>query len=144
MVIGDLKQMNPRFLVGVSLLGYGCSLAVGLGVPIPLLNEEMAHFCAVSNEDIITPVVDYGHDYPKGTGKVLMEVSYTQLMSGKIVVEDHEVPTVPLSSMVRAREVANLLKEWITTGRFLLGEPVELLPSVDERPMDSEVVSRES
>jgi uncharacterized protein (DUF39 family) len=144
MVIGDLKQMNPRFLVGVSLLGYGCSLAVGLGVPIPMLNEEMAHFCAVSNEDIITPVVDYGHDYPKGTGKVLMEVSYAQLMSGKIAVEDHEVPTVPLSSMVRAREVANLLKEWITAGRFLLGEPVELLPSVDERPMDSEVVSRES
>ena len=144
MVIGDLKQMNSRFLVGVSLLGYGCSLAVGLGIPIPLLNEEMAHFCAVSNEDIITPVVDYGHDYPKGTGKVLMEVSYAQLMSGKIVVEDHEVPTVPLSSMVRAREVANLLKEWITAGRFLLGEPVELLPSVDESPMDLEVVSRES
>ncbi len=144
MVIGDLKQMNPRFLVGVSLLGYGCSLAVGLGIPIPLLNEEMAHFCAVSNEDIITPVVDYGHDYPKGTGKVLMEVTYAQLMSGKIVVEDHEVPTVPLSSMVRAREVANHLKEWITAGRFLLGEPVELLPSIDESPMDLEVVSRES
>jgi L-aspartate semialdehyde sulfurtransferase len=36
MVIGDLKQMTPRYLVGVSLLGYGCSLAVGLGVPIPL------------------------------------------------------------------------------------------------------------
>lgn len=144
MVIGDLKQMNPRFLVGVSLLGYGCSLAVGLGIPIPLLNEEMAHFCAVSNEDIVTPVVDYGHDYPKGTGKVLMEVSYAQLMSGKILVEDHEVPTVPLSSMVRAREVANLLKEWITAGRFLLGEPVELLPSADESPMDLEVVSRES
>ncbi len=144
MVIGDLKQMNSRFLVGVSLLGYGCSLAVGLGIPIPLLNEEMAHFCAVSNEDIITPVVDYGHDYPKGTGKVLKEVTYAQLMSGKIVVEDHEVPTVPLSSMVRAREVANLLKEWITAGRFLLGEPVELLPSIDESPMDLEVVSRES
>ena len=144
MVVGDLKQMNPRFLVGVSMLGYGCSLAVGLGVPIPLLNEEMAHFCAVSNEDIITPVVDYGHDYPKGTGKVLEEVSYSQLMSGKIMLNDHEVPTVPLSSMVRAREVANTLKEWISTGSFLLGEPVELLPSVEIPSSDPETVSRES
>jgi len=144
MVLGDLKQMSPRFLVGVSMLGYGCSLAVGLGVPIPLLNEEMAHFCAVSNEDIITPVVDYGHDYPKGTGKVLEEVSYAQLMSGKIMLDNHEVPTVPLSSMVRAREVANTLKEWISSGRFLLGEPVELLPSVEIPDPDPETVSRES
>ncbi|MEJ2070585.1 MAG: homocysteine biosynthesis protein [Syntrophobacterales bacterium] len=144
MVVGDLKQMNPRYLVGVSMLGYGCSLAVGLGVPIPLLNEEMAHFCAVSNKDIITPVVDYGHDYPKGTGKVLEEVSYAQLMSGKIMLNDHEVPTVPLSSMLRAREVANTLKEWISAGRFLLGEPVELLPSVEIPAPDPETVSRES
>lgn len=144
MVIGDLKQMSPRYLVGVSLLGYGCSLAVGLGVPIPLLNEEMAHFCAVSNEDIIAPVVDYGHDYPTGTGKVLGEVTYAQLMSGKIMVGGQEVPAVPLSSMVRAREVANLLKEWISSGRFLLGEPVELLPSDGAPPKGPDVVSRES
>jgi len=143
MVVGDLKQMNQRYLVGVSMLGYGCSLAVGLGIPIPVLNEEMAHFCAVSNEDIITPVVDYGIDYPSGSGKVLEEVTYAQLMSGKIMLDDHEVPTVPLSSMVRAREVAHQLKEWITQGRFLLGEPVELLPSVGI-PIENEVVSRES
>lgn len=143
MVVGDLKQMTPRYLVGVSMLGYGCSLAVGLGVPIPVLNEEMARFCAVSNEDIITPVVDYGIDYPKGEAKVLKEVSYAQLMSGQISLDDHEVPTVPLSSMVRAREVANRLKEWITQGRFLLGEPVEPLPTV-EMPLEEETVSRES
>lgn len=144
MVIGDLKQMLPRYLVGVSLLGYGCSLAVGLGVPIPLLNEEMAHFCAVKNEDIITPVVDYGHDYPTGSGKVLGEVSYAQLMSGTIMVEGQEVPTVPLSSMVRAREVANMLKEWISAGRFLLGEPVELLPTAEPTRAGRVAVSRES
>jgi L-aspartate semialdehyde sulfurtransferase len=144
MVIGDLKQMTPRYLVGLSLLGYGCSLAVGLGVPIPLLNEEMAHFCAVKNEDIITPVVDYGHDYPAGSGRVLGEVTYAQLMSGKISLDGQEVPTVPLSSMVRAREVANLLKEWISSGRFLLGEPVELLPSGETPAADPAEVSRES
>ncbi|MFZ2088011.1 MAG: homocysteine biosynthesis protein [Desulfobaccales bacterium] len=144
MVIGDLKHMSPRYLVGVSLLGYGCSLALGLGVPIPILNEEMARFCGVSNEDIITPVVDYGQDYPTGTGKVLGEVSYAQLMSGKIMLDNHEIPTVPLSSLVRAREVANALKDWILSGRFLLGEPVDLLPSAETPLPALETVSRES
>lgn len=143
MVIGDLKQMSPRYLVGVSLLGYGCSLAVGLGVPIPMLNEEMAHFCAVTNEDIVAPIVDYGTDYPAATGRVLGEVSYAQLMSGKMKLGEQEVPTVPLSSLVRAREVAATLKEWIKSGRFLLGEPVELLPSV-EMPLDQDTSARES
>ncbi|MBT4364735.1 MAG: hypothetical protein HOD17_09640, partial [Desulfobacteraceae bacterium] len=41
-VMGDMKQMKPEWLRGISLLGYGCSLAVGLGIPIPILNEEMA------------------------------------------------------------------------------------------------------
>ncbi|MBW1918020.1 MAG: homocysteine biosynthesis protein [Deltaproteobacteria bacterium] len=129
MVIGDLKQMNSRYLVGVSILGYGCSLAVGLGVPIPLLNEEIAHYCAVSDEEIFAPVIDYSEDYPQGTGRILGQVSYAQLKSGIVTVAGQEVQTVPLSSLVRAREIALTLKEWIMTGRFQLGEPVELLPS---------------
>ncbi len=134
MVIGDLKQMNPRYLVGVSLLGYGCSLTVGLGVPIPLLNEELAHFCAVSDDELLAPIVDYGTDYPQATGRVLGHVSYAQLKSGRITLNGREVATVPLSSLVRAREVAQILKEWIRSGRFLLGEPVELLPTAEETP----------
>jgi uncharacterized protein (DUF39 family) len=134
MVVGDLKQMNPRFLVGVSLLGYGCSLTLGLGVPIPLLNEEMAHFCAVTDADILVPVVDYGTDYPSGTGRVLGQVSHAQLKSGKIILKNQEIPTVPLSSLVRAREIANLLKDWIEKGQFLLGEPVALLPGMEDPP----------
>jgi uncharacterized protein (DUF39 family) len=143
MVIGDLKQMSPRYLVGVSLVGYGCSLAVGLGVPIPLLNEEIAHYCAVSNEELLAPIVDYGGDYPAATGRVLGEVSYAQLMSGTMKLGEQEVPTVPLSSLVRAREVAAVLKEWITGGKFLLGEPVELLPSVTSPPL-ADTLGRDS
>jgi uncharacterized protein (DUF39 family) len=135
MVIGDLKQMSPRYLVGVSLLGYGCSLTVGLGIPIPLLNEEIAHFCAVADEDLLAPIVDYGHDYPSGAGRTLGHVSYAQLKSGTLVFKGMEIPTVPLSSTVRAREIALLLKEWISSGRFLLGEPVELLPLGEAAPL---------
>ncbi len=129
MVIGDLKHMNSRWLVGVSLLGYGCSLAVGLGVPIPILNEEIAFRTGVSDDDIVTQVVDYGKDYPKGQGQSLKEVTYAQLKTGMIKIGDKEVKTAPLSSYVRAREIAQILKDWISTGKFLLGKPQELLPS---------------
>ncbi len=122
-VMGDLKQMSSRWLVGVSMQGYGCSLAVGLGVPIPILDEEMARFTGVSDEEIFTQVIDYGKDYPAGRSDSLAQVSYAQLKSGTITVNGQTVPTVPLSSTVRAREIADTLKKWIQKGDFLLGEP---------------------
>ena len=127
-VMGDLKQMNSSFLVGVGIQGYGCSLAVGLGVPIPLLNEEIAAQTGVSDEEIFTQVIDYGNDYPQGVGRSLGQVSYAELKSGAITFQGRRVPTVPLSSVVKAREIAETLKTWIAKGRFLLGEPQFTLP----------------
>jgi uncharacterized protein (DUF39 family) len=129
MVMGDLKQMSPRWLVGVSFQGYGCSLAVGLGIPIPVLNEEMAAYTGTSDEDIFTQIIDYGNDYPVGESKSLAQVSYAELKSGSISFQGNTVPTVPLSSIVRAREIAGTLKDWIQKGEFLLGEPQFTLPS---------------
>jgi len=128
-VMGDLKQMEPKWLVGVSLIGYGCSLAVGLGIPIPILNEEMAQYTSISDEEIFTQVIDYGYDYPKGIGKSKACVSYAELKSGKIYVEKKEIPTVPLSSIVRARQIAEILKNWIQKSEFFLGEPQFTLPT---------------
>lgn len=129
-VMGDLKQMHPDWLVGVGIQGYGCSLAVGLGVPIPILDEEMARFTAVTDADIYTQVVDYGNDYPKGRSSNLGQVSYAELKSGEIRVNGEKVPTVPLSSIVKARQIADTLKKWIRAGTFELGEPQFTLPSV--------------
>jgi uncharacterized protein (DUF39 family) len=128
-VMGDLKQMSSKYLAGVSLQGYGCSLAVGLGIPIPLLNEEIAAFTGISDEDIFTQIVDYGRDYPSGEVKSLGQVSYAEMKTGYITFQGKQVPTVPLSSVVKAREIAAALKEWIQRGRFLLGEPQFTLPS---------------
>ena len=130
MTMGDMKSMNPRYLVGVSILGYGPSLAVGVGIPIPILNEQIASFVGVSDEELFTQVVDYGVDYPKGTGKSLGQVSYAELKAGSISIQGHDIPTVPLSSYKMAREIADTLKKWIEDGEFLLGEPQVLLPSV--------------
>ncbi len=129
-VIGDLKQMSPRWLVGVSIQGYGCSLAVGLGVPIPLLNEEIAGYTAIKDEEIFTQIVDYGNDYPQGVNRSLGQVSYAELKSGHIQLDGKEVHTVPLSSMVKAREIASILKQQIRHGEFTLGEPQFTLPVV--------------
>ncbi len=127
-VMGDLKGMSPRWLVGSSFLGYGCTLSVGLGIPIPALDEEVVRSASVSDADLFAPVVDYSHDYPQGTGRILGEVSYAQLRSGFIELEGKKVPTAPLSSYSRAREIAGILKRWIERGEFLLTEPAELLP----------------
>jgi uncharacterized protein (DUF39 family) len=129
MVQGDLKQMSARWLKGVSMQGYGSSLAVGIGVPIPVLNEEMAAYTGVSDAEIFTQVVDYSYDYSHGVARNYGEVSYAQLKSGQIEVNGKMVPTAPLSSVVRAREIAETLKAWIKAGKFLLEKPIQTLPS---------------
>ncbi len=136
-VIGDLKGMDARFLRGVTMVGYGTTLGVGVGVPIPILDEEMAFFTSVADEDIVAPIVDYSRGYP--------EANYQDLRSGTIKIGNKEVPTGPISSLFKAREIAQLLKGWIEQGRFVLTEPVAKLPGKEsgitfkafrERPID--------
>ncbi len=130
-VIGDLKQMSARYLIGTSMLGYGCTLTVGIGVPIPVLNEEILQYAAVTDAEIFAPVIDYSSSYPNRQPEVLGEVSYAQLRTGKIKVNGKEVPTASLSSYPKAVEIAGTLKEWIKSGKFSLTEPVAPLPAAD-------------
>jgi len=130
-VIGDLKQMDPRWVKGVSFQGYGTSLAMGIGVPIPILNQEIAKFTAVSDSDIFTDIVDYGKAYPQGISDTLGKVSYAELKSGKIKISGKEVPTAGISSYPKALEIANVLKEKIIKGDFFLSEAVAHFPGPD-------------
>jgi uncharacterized protein (DUF39 family) len=127
-VIGDLKGMQHKYLRGASMLGYGISLFIGLGIPIPILDEEMARFTGIRDRDIYTNVVDYAVDYPEGTGKILGEVSYEELRSGTIKFNGKEIQTSPLSSYPLALEVAQELKRWIVEEGFTLGVPQESMP----------------
>ncbi len=127
-VIGDLKQMSPEWIKGVSFQGYGVSLAVGIGVPIPILNQEIAQYTAISDSEIFTNIIDYSKAYPQGTSDSLGKVNYAQLKSGKITVSGKEVPTAGISSYSKAVKIATILKEKITKGDFLLSEPVTHFP----------------
>ena len=123
----DMKQMKPEFVRGTSFRGYGVSLALGVGIPIPILNEDVLKRTCVRDRDIYAPVIDYSHEYPQNTGKTLGQVNYEQLRSGCIEVDGKEVIVGSLSSYHKALEIANLLADEIRAGDFRLAEPIAYL-----------------
>jgi uncharacterized protein (DUF39 family) len=127
-LMGDLKQMKPGWLRPVSFVGYGVSLAVSMGLPIPILDADVLAGCAVTDHDISAPIIDYSEAYPQGTGAVLGQTTYGQLRSGKIEINGKKIPTGGLSSYAKARMVAETLKDWIAGGKFLLTNPAAPLP----------------
>ncbi|WP_291321436.1 homocysteine biosynthesis protein [Desulfonatronospira sp.] len=129
MVKGDLHGMNSRYLRGVSFAGYGCSMAVGIGIPIPVLNEEIAWYTGVDDSDIHMPVIDYGYDYGAGKAKILAYVTHEQLLSGSVEINEKKVTTVPLTSRYMSLEIADLLKDWIQSGEFLLTQAQDKIES---------------
>ena len=123
-VIGDLKNMSTDFLRGVYYEKYGVSLFVGIGIPIPILDEDLARRVSIRNEQIETTVVDYGDG-----NKILGKTNYAALQSGEIEVNGHKIRTTPVASLAKARQIADILKSWIQKGDFLLTEPVRPMPT---------------
>ncbi len=127
-VMGDLKAMRPEWLRGTSMIGYGATLTVGIGIPIPILNEQVLFNTCVKDDDIPAPIVDYSKAYPYSTGEILGHTTYAKLKTGTIQLGRKTIPTFPLSSYPKALEIADILKQWIKSGRFLLTQSVQKLP----------------
>lgn len=125
-VIGDLKEMSTDYIRAAIFKGYGVTLVVGIGIPIPVLNSEIMKNVAVKDEDIWTEIIDYS--IPRLKKPSLGKVNYKQLREGKITVQGKDVSTSPLSSYAKAREIAQKLKEEILKGEFLLQEPIQKFP----------------
>ena len=130
-ITGDMKGMSNCYIRGVSMLGYGASLAVGIGVPIPILDEEMVRFVSVRDDELYAPVVDYSDAYPNREGSIVARVSYSELKSGTVNIKGKKVTTGSLSSYPMAVEIAETLKKWIEKGSFLLTRKVASLPDID-------------
>ncbi len=127
MVRGDCKQMSPEFIRGGAFTQYGTSMYVGMGIPIPILNEGLAKKTALRDEEIITDIVDYG--IPRRGRPKLGQVSYAALKSGQVTINDRKVKVSSLSSLKTARKIAQTLKSWIQNGEFYLSAPAETLPT---------------
>ncbi|OPX17974.1 hypothetical protein BXT86_03595 [candidate division WOR-3 bacterium 4484_100] len=123
-LIGNLKKMKPEYIKPAIFEHYGISLFVGIGVPIPVLDQEIARAVSIRDRKIETLLCDYGAEgHPP-----IARVSYEELKSGSIVINNRKIKTGPLSSIYVARRIAKVLKRWIVSGRFLLSEPVAPLP----------------
>jgi uncharacterized protein (DUF39 family) len=138
---GDMKRMSSEYVRGVSLKGYGVSLAVGVGIPIPILSPEILARTTVCDDDIKAPVIDYSSDYPQKTGKVVTHLSYAEVKRGEVEIDGQCVETGSLSSYSKAREITEILAEEIRRGEFSISPPLAPLPK--DLPMQSLEVRRE-
>lgn len=126
-VCGDMKQMDRRFVRGLDITGYGISLAIGIGVPIPILNADIMRRCAISDDEIYAEMTDYS--LPSGR-TCMQRYSYAELRSGSIEYQGRKIRTSSMSSLAGARKVAAQLKGWIENGEFLLNKPSMMLPRI--------------
>ncbi len=124
-VVGNLKEMSPEYLQAAYYEKYGVSMFNGIGIPIPVLDEDMARRVSISNRQIETSVLDYATEgQPK-----LAQVTYEELRSGFIKVKGKKVRTAPLSSLAKARKIAAELKKQLENGTFEISQPVQLFPT---------------
>ncbi len=134
MVKGNLKEMKPEFMKAIVMPGYGVTLCLGIGIPIPIIDVEMAKFTAVRDKDIYTEIIDFG--VPRRERPVVKRVSYAELKSGKVEINGEDVRVSSLSSYYMARKVMIELKRMIERGEFLLSAPVERLTTKSKlKPM---------
>jgi uncharacterized protein (DUF39 family) len=125
-LIGDAKQMHPKWVRGCYFRNYGPSLMLGVGIPLPVLNEQVVAHSAVQDQDLVAPVMDFS--IPRRVRPTFGLVSYAQLKSGHVTLEGKNVRVAPLASLFLSRQVAIELKTWIQAGSFQLTEPVASLP----------------
>ena len=138
---GDMKQMDRRFVRGVSFKGYGVSLSIGVGIPIPILSPEILKRTTVRDEEIFAPVIDYSDAYPNRKSDIIARVSYGELRTGKITIQGNEVRVGSLSSYSMALEVAEILAGEIRAGRFAVTPPITPL-TTEQSMMPLEVRER--
>ena len=139
-LIGDLKAMDSEFIHAASFHKYGTSMFVGVGIPIPVLDEDVVKRCAVSDEDLVATIIDYA--VPQRSKPALGRVTYAQLRTGQIEVDSKKVATGSISSYFKARLIAGELKKWVAEGGFTLTEPHERL-SMDRTFKPLDVLSEE-
>ncbi|MDD2715622.1 MAG: homocysteine biosynthesis protein [Candidatus Wallbacteria bacterium] len=125
MVQGNVKEMLTEYVRAAVFKNYGCTLYVGIGVPIPVLDADIAKRTGIANRDLTVDVLDYSK--PTRNRPALGKVTYEELKSGNVIIDGKKVRTAPISSYAKAKKIAGTLKQWIEKGEFLLSQTSERL-----------------
>ena len=132
MVTGDMKGMRQDFLRAAVMNGYGVTIHVGVGVPIPVLDTGIVRSTAVRDEDL--------HRYhrlrhPGGNGHRLPG-SLRRPEERRSVSCGEVVRTSSLSSHRRPGRWRWISKGWIEAGRMELALPTRRIDSTKRvKPM---------
>lgn len=121
--VSDVEGMNPRWVRGGYLKSFGPVLYLGIAVPIPVLNIEIAEYLSITDDKIHTTIVDYS--IPRRTKPTFGQCTYSELRTSTVVINNKPTLAAPLVSMAWSIEVANALKNNILAKSFYLAEPIK-------------------
>lgn len=125
-LIGDLKGMDTEFIRAATFHNYGTTMFVGVGIPIPVLDEDVVEKASIQDRDIYATIIDYS--VQQRSKPNFGRISYAELRSGTIEINGKKIRTSPISSYSKARKIAETLKGWVQEGKFYLQQPVENFP----------------
>lgn len=121
-LLADIEHMQAKWVRGGYLKSFGPVLYIGVGVPIPVLNEEIAESLSITDEKINTTIVDFS--IPRRTKPTFGQCTYSELRTSTVLINKKPTLAAPLSSMAWAIDICNTLKESILNKTFLLAEPI--------------------
>ena len=119
--VADIKSMNPKWVRGGYIKSFGPVLYVGIGIPVPVLNEEIAKYLSITDDRINTTIVDFA--IPRRTKPIFGGCAYSELRTSTVAINKKPTLSAPLASMAFAGEISKELKELISAKGFYLTEP---------------------
>lgn len=137
-IIADLDFMQPKWVRGGYLKSFGPVLYIGVGVPIPVLNDEIAENLTITDDKINTTIVDFS--IPRRTKPTFGQCTYEELRTSTVIINNKPTLVAPLASMAWAIDMCNVLKDSILKKQFLLSEPISPINMANEiKKFDSRI-----
>ncbi len=121
MITGNLKQMSDKYVKAAYIRGYGSTLYLGIGLPIPVLNCDIANKTGISDEEININILDFSIESNKRP--VIAKTDYRELRSGILNINGKKVRTKSLSSHFLSIKIAEHIKTMVTDGKFRITSP---------------------
>lgn len=136
--IADLTNMQAKWVRAGFLKSFGPVLYVGIGVPIPILNKEIAESIAIDDRNIHTTIVDFS--IPRRAKPTFGQCAYAELRTTTVMINKKPTLAAPMSSMAIAIEITDILKESILNKDFILNEPIAPVNlNMDLKKLDSRI-----